>query len=64
MPSKLNAAWHENHPMPKNATLEQRVRWHEQHAKHCTCREMPPKIREILEGRSVGGREALAKLKK
>ncbi len=46
--------------MPKNATLEQRVKWHEQHAQHCTCREMPPAIKQILRerGKTVGTKTA------
>lgn len=38
---KINAAWHEKHPMPKNATMEQRIAWHIQHAEHCACRPIP-----------------------
>jgi hypothetical protein len=41
---KLNAEWHQTHRMPKNATLEQRVKWHIAHAKNCGCREMPKTI--------------------
>ena len=40
----MNAAWHANHPMPPNATLAQRLSWHDAHAKHCACRSMPPKL--------------------
>jgi hypothetical protein len=49
--SKLNAAWHRQHPMPKNPTLAQRLRWHVAHAKACACREMPPAIKEALRKR-------------
>ena len=41
---KLNAAWHERYPMPRNASLDQRVQWHIRHAKACGCREMPQTI--------------------
>jgi hypothetical protein len=30
--------------MPKNPTLDQRVRWHVSHAAACACREMPAGI--------------------
>jgi hypothetical protein len=40
----LSKAWHDKHPMPKNATLDQRIRWHRQHAKHCGCRPIPAEI--------------------
>jgi hypothetical protein len=35
-------------PMPKNATFEQRVAWHREHAAHCDCRKPPPDIAAIL----------------
>jgi hypothetical protein len=44
----INKAWHEVHPMPKNATLDQRVAWHLDHAAHCGCREMPQSVKAEL----------------
>jgi hypothetical protein len=46
--SKLNAAWHRAHPMPKNATLDQRIAWHIEHARHCACRPIPEKLMEEI----------------
>lgn len=40
----INREWHLAHKMPKNPTPEQRIEWHREHAKHCTCWPMPPKI--------------------
>jgi hypothetical protein len=37
----MNAAWHKQHPMPKNPTEEQRLKWHLAHARNCGCREIP-----------------------
>jgi hypothetical protein len=37
----MSARWHEQHPMPKRASLSQRVRWHVAHAKACGCRDIP-----------------------
>jgi hypothetical protein len=48
----LNREWHLANPMPTRATFEQRMDWHEQHAKVCHCREMPPSIREALDHRA------------
>lgn len=45
---KINKEWHLAHKMPKNATLKQRIAWHEQHVKHCGCREMPASIAEAI----------------
>jgi hypothetical protein len=50
---KLNRSWHLAHRMPRNATLEERLDWHVQHAANCACREMPPSIRKELEARGL-----------
>ncbi|MDF2980593.1 MAG: hypothetical protein K0Q69_365 [Devosia sp.] len=52
---KINREWHLAHRMPSNATLEQRLEWHAEHAVHCGCREIPPGIRKELEARGQGG---------
>jgi hypothetical protein len=52
-PPKLNKAWHEQHRMPANATLEQRIRWHLEHRKHCACRPIPPKLAETMKARGL-----------
>jgi hypothetical protein len=44
----INTAWHSKNPMPANPTLDQRVRWHLAHAKHCDCRPVPASIRAAL----------------
>jgi len=40
----INKAWHEAHRMAKNATLQQRIVWHREHARHCACRPIPEKL--------------------
>ena len=47
----MNAAWHEQHPMPKAASLEQKIRWHEEHMKACACVSPPGAILVELERR-------------
>lgn len=37
----MNRVWHDTHPMPKPASLAQRIEWHLAHAKHCGCRPIP-----------------------
>lgn len=39
--------------MPKNATLDQRVRWHLEHAVECACRDIPDRIIAELRKRGV-----------
>lgn len=53
MPAKLNRAWHLAHRMPANATLEQRIEWHLEHARVCKCREMPETIKKELRKRKL-----------
>ena len=48
MPQKLNKEWHLKHPIPKQANIEVRIKWHVQHAKHCGCRGIPETIKEEL----------------
>lgn len=53
--SKLNAAWHKAHRMPKNPTLEQRVVWHTEHLTHCACRKPTGVVLDELKKRGVAG---------
>jgi hypothetical protein len=49
----LNATWHDAHPMPKGATLDQRVAWHLAHAKACGCRAIPATVAAELKRRGI-----------
>ena len=44
--SSQNAEWHLKNKIPKNPTLDQRVKWHIEHARNCSC---PPLNGEIME---------------
>ncbi len=48
---KINAVWHKANKMPKNPTIEQRITWHQEHAKYCACRPIPKKLLEEIEKR-------------
>jgi hypothetical protein len=37
----LNAKWHDAHPMPPKATMDQRIAWHLAHRAACGCRPIP-----------------------
>lgn len=50
---KINAAWHEAHPMPKNPSLDERVDWHLAHAAACGCRGLPASILAELARRGI-----------
>ena len=49
----MNKAWHENNPLPKSATLEQRITWHLVHAKSCACRSIPEKLKAEIRKRKI-----------
>jgi hypothetical protein len=40
----MNAEWHAQHVMPKNAKLPERIAWHRAHQKQCACRPIPAKV--------------------
>jgi hypothetical protein len=48
MNSKINKEWHENNKMPTNPTLEERIKWHLEHQKQCSCRPIPAKVEEEI----------------
>jgi hypothetical protein len=52
-PPKLNKAWHEEHRIPANATLAQRMQWHLEHRMHCACRPIPPKLAEAMKAKGL-----------
>jgi hypothetical protein len=47
----INKEWHLKHRMPKNPTPEQRLEWHVEHQKNCSCRPLPGKLLEELKKR-------------
>jgi hypothetical protein len=49
---KLNREWHKSHRMPKNPTQEQRISWHIEHTKNCSCRKMTENLIEKIQNNS------------
>jgi hypothetical protein len=47
----MNAQWHATHRMPRNATLDQRIEWHLDHAKQCACRPIPLRLLQEIRRR-------------
>jgi hypothetical protein len=37
----MNKDWHKQHRMPRDASPRERVQWHLEHAKNCSCRPFP-----------------------
>jgi hypothetical protein len=49
-----NSDWHAIHKLPENATLDQRVKWHMEHARRCPCPARDEDIRSELIKRCRG----------
>ena len=49
----INKEWHEKHRMPKNPTIEQRIKWHLEHQKNCSCRPITGKLAEEMRKRKI-----------
>ena len=45
---KINKDWHLKNKMPKDPTLEERIKWHINHSKNCTCRGIPDNIKKEI----------------
>jgi hypothetical protein len=50
--SSINAQWHKKHPMPANPTLEERIKWHTSHTRHCACRPIPASLLAVMKNSS------------
>ncbi|HEY3449193.1 MAG TPA: hypothetical protein VGK67_22745 [Myxococcales bacterium] len=57
----INADWHRKNRMPKNPTTEQRVAWHLEHAKACSCRPIPEKLAALVAAHGGGKPKATKK---
>jgi hypothetical protein len=50
----INKEWHQNNRMPKNASFEERVKWHQDHNKNCLCRPgFPKKLAEEMKAKGI-----------
>lgn len=50
----MNKEWHLSNPMPKNPTIDQRIKWHLEHLKHCSCRtDIPAKLKAEMKKRKI-----------
>lgn len=45
---KLNKEWHQKNRMPKNPTQDQRIEWHLEHEKNCSCRPISNKLMDEI----------------
>ena len=45
---KINKEWHLKNKMLKNPNFEERMKWHIEHSKNCSCREPSDKLKEEI----------------
>ncbi len=48
---KRNDEWHSKNKISENPTIDQRVRWHIEHARHCPCQIVDDEILQEVENR-------------
>jgi hypothetical protein len=49
----INKEWHSKNRMPKNASFEQRVKWHLAHQKNCASAPIPIKLLEEMKKKNI-----------
>ena len=49
----INKEWHLKHRMPKNANFDERVKWHLEHKKNCSCRPISGKLLEEMKRKKL-----------
>lgn len=52
---RISREWHEAHKMPRNPSLDDRIRWHISHSKNCACRPIPAKLQQQIDRRLASG---------
>lgn len=51
--ASINREWHESNRMPKNPTDDQRIQWHIEHAKNCSCRPIPQGVIKLMQEKGI-----------
>lgn len=49
----VNKDWHIQNRMAKNASFEDRVKWHQEHVKNCTCAPFPKKLQAEMKEKNI-----------
>ncbi len=44
----INKEWHAKHKMPKNPSDKEKIQWHLEHEKNCSCRVMSETLRKKM----------------
>jgi DNA-binding FrmR family transcriptional regulator len=59
---KINKEWHQANKMPKNPTQEERIKWHIEHAKNCSCYPISSKLAKEIEEYESGQIEGVKRM--
>lgn len=54
----MNTDWHDAHVLGMKAPMEERVRWHLQHAAKCACRPIPTDVQDAIDAQAHQGASA------
>ena len=49
----INKEWHLKKKMVKNAKFDDRVKWHLEHKKNCSCMPIPRKLLEEMKEKGI-----------
>lgn len=50
---EINREWHLKNRMPTNPSFEERVQWHLEHQKNCSCRPIHQKLLEEMKKQNI-----------
>ena len=50
---KINKEWHLANKMPKNPSDDQRVGWHIEHVRNCSCMPIPKGVLAIMKNKGL-----------
>ncbi len=50
---QINAKWHSTHKIQKSPSIGQRIEWHREHMRHCSCRLVPERLKEEMSKRGL-----------
>ena len=45
--------WHRKNKMPKNPSIEERIKWAIEHKENCSCRPIPEKLLSEIKKRKI-----------
>lgn len=50
---RINKEWHTMHKMPEKASDQQRIDWHLEHSRNCSCAPIPKGVLDLMAKRGM-----------